>query len=358
MTTASTTKHKQSPYVGYFRANGSRTESRLFEPNSNPHVGVYRHAPAKTTSNGLQEILRDKKNVLKQPKSVVSTMLLFSSGTTPKHFGKKTLESMPTSHYVSNRDHESGEVETPMCPICLENFVDGDEIRNLKCSHCFHKSCIDIWLLGTLSSDMTTTVCPSCRQDASNAIAESGSGSVVYNAAGGSPSPVSTIPAECFLRVGQYLLQESSRTPGNTAEFSSSQSNALPPIASTRSPPLPPKLQAPVPQQAITFSCLTSPTAALLMSSKGSIANKNLSPSSSSTSMTSTDSNTSTPPAFLFSDILDDSYIDDTNSNFSTSINTTDNFSCGVEENSHEDQSPSHSFVKINASFFSFESKR
>ncbi len=33
----SSSKRKQSPYVGYYRANGSRTASRIFEPNSNPH---------------------------------------------------------------------------------------------------------------------------------------------------------------------------------------------------------------------------------------------------------------------------------------------------------------------------------
>mmetsp|Transcript_17568 Transcript_17568/g.29445 ORF Transcript_17568/g.29445 Transcript_17568/m.29445 type:complete len:384 (-) Transcript_17568:134-1285(-) len=252
---SSSRQDKQSPYVGYFRGNGSRTAPRLFEPNSHPHVGVYRHAPEKTTSNGLQEILRDKRVSLK-PKSVISTLQLFNSGSLPKHFEKKTLELMPTSHFISNRDHRGEtEGEAPMCPICLENFVDGDEIRNLKCSHCFHKSCVDIWLLGTMSSEMTTTICPTCRQDASSVITEPDPGSSVYSSPD-CPSPVSTIPAECFLRVGQFLLNEGSKSkhestalPARNSLLQSPRqshtpiaSPTLPPIAASRSPPLPPHL--------------------------------------------------------------------------------------------------------------------
>lgn len=240
----SNSKQKQSPYVGYFRGNGTRTASRLFEPNSHPHVGVYRHAPARTTSHGLQAILLDKKTSLK-PKSVISTLQLFSGDSLPRHVEKKTLESMPSSHFHSNcRSCD----DIPMCPICLENFVDGDEIRNLKCSHCFHKSCIDIWLLGTLSTEVTTTVCPTCRQDASVAILEPESGRGVYTSPNDCTDPTPTIPAECFLRIGQFLLHEGSKasdsnttnTLSRTEDATPKLSPPLPPIAVTKSPPLPP----------------------------------------------------------------------------------------------------------------------
>ncbi|MQM20387.1 hypothetical protein Taro_053405 [Colocasia esculenta] len=45
-----------------------------------------------------------------------------------------------------------------MCPICLTEFVEGDEIRVLLwCGHGFHAACIDLWL-GSHSSY------PSCSQ--------------------------------------------------------------------------------------------------------------------------------------------------------------------------------------------------
>jgi Ring finger domain len=52
--------------------------------------------------------------------------------------------------------------------ICLDTFADGDELRPLPCSHCFHRACVDEWLLGLKSDERTfTNNCPCCRQDIS-----------------------------------------------------------------------------------------------------------------------------------------------------------------------------------------------
>lgn len=337
---------KQSPYVGYFRGNGSRTASRLFEPNSHPHVGVYRHSPASTTSIGLQEILRDKRTSLK-PKSVISTLQLFNLGSMPKHLEKKTLELMPTTHFISHRDQRGESVgETPMCPICLENFVDGDEIRNLKCDHCFHKSCIDVWLLGTMSSDVTTTVCPTCRQDASSLITEPGTGSRVYNAQD-CPEPITTIPAECFLRVGQFLLSEGSESKNTSRNANSSQQSPenvlpsnhsisptvsppmpLPPIAASRSPPLPP-LTMPSPSPNCPAFLLNSGPPSISSSSLRSMS------SNSSLSTAHTETPSPRPAAFsMFFPALDDtSTPDHTRSSVDSGENENDRNIPTFEEN-------------------------
>ena len=44
------------------------------------------------------------------------------------------------------------------CPICLEEFQRTDTVRNLNCSHSFHKKCIDPWLINYKIE------CPMCRQ--------------------------------------------------------------------------------------------------------------------------------------------------------------------------------------------------
>eukprot|EP00479_Gromia_sphaerica_P009679 TRINITY_DN4164_c0_g1_i1.p1 TRINITY_DN4164_c0_g1~~TRINITY_DN4164_c0_g1_i1.p1 ORF type:complete len:117 (+),score=10.52 TRINITY_DN4164_c0_g1_i1:128-478(+) len=49
------------------------------------------------------------------------------------------------------------------CTICLEDYSEGDELRTLRCSHHFHKTCIDPWLLSRKKQ------CPLCQQDIGNA---------------------------------------------------------------------------------------------------------------------------------------------------------------------------------------------
>lgn len=44
------------------------------------------------------------------------------------------------------------------CSICQERFKLREYIRELKCSHIYHKKCIDKWLKDNLT-------CPYCRSD-------------------------------------------------------------------------------------------------------------------------------------------------------------------------------------------------
>ena len=52
----------------------------------------------------------------------------------------------------------SGNFTEASCPICLEDFEEGDEVRLLpRCCHCFHVACVDHWLLDHKEN------CPVCR---------------------------------------------------------------------------------------------------------------------------------------------------------------------------------------------------
>lgn len=42
------------------------------------------------------------------------------------------------------------------CPICLDDFAAGNEVRTLPCTHTFHVACIDAWL-------RLNVKCPHCR---------------------------------------------------------------------------------------------------------------------------------------------------------------------------------------------------
>ena len=46
------------------------------------------------------------------------------------------------------------------CAICLEDFMNDDECRELRCSHIYHINCIDNWLL------KHSYKCPCCREGA------------------------------------------------------------------------------------------------------------------------------------------------------------------------------------------------
>jgi hypothetical protein len=78
------------------------------------------------------------------------------------------LKNLPLSFFTPVQSTCGEESESPVCAICLEAFNDGDELRNLNCCHCFHRACVDIWLLGTLSDDIQLNgTCPTCRRHTS-----------------------------------------------------------------------------------------------------------------------------------------------------------------------------------------------
>ncbi|KAJ2750578.1 hypothetical protein IWQ56_007008, partial [Coemansia nantahalensis] len=45
------------------------------------------------------------------------------------------------------------------CPICLEEFEAGEQVRELPCLHRYHVVCIDTWLVSR------STCCPYCKLD-------------------------------------------------------------------------------------------------------------------------------------------------------------------------------------------------
>lgn len=53
------------------------------------------------------------------------------------------------SKHVNNNDK---------CMICLDEFCNNEKIREFKCKHCFHITCIDDWLI----KDKT---CPLCKKE-------------------------------------------------------------------------------------------------------------------------------------------------------------------------------------------------
>ncbi|KAJ4828249.1 hypothetical protein Tsubulata_051260 [Turnera subulata] len=60
--------------------------------------------------------------------------------------------------------------EDAVCCICLAKYSNNDELRELPCSHFFHKDCVDKWLKINAS-------CPLCKIEVGETLVDSGSGS-------------------------------------------------------------------------------------------------------------------------------------------------------------------------------------
>ena len=60
---------------------------------------------------------------------------------------------------LSSQKYQTLDFETyqQSCMICLNDFDSNDIIRNLSCSHIYHKNCIDKWF-------MIKFICPMCRR--------------------------------------------------------------------------------------------------------------------------------------------------------------------------------------------------
>jgi len=66
---------------------------------------------------------------------------------------KSSLKKIPTKKFTAGM-----EAQHETCCICLDDYVVGDKLRVLPCSHAYHVKCIDPWLL------KNKRVCPQCRK--------------------------------------------------------------------------------------------------------------------------------------------------------------------------------------------------
>jgi len=72
----------------------------------------------------------------------------------PRGATQAVIEALPLVEYTPDR---SGGAENS-CAVCISEFEWGDMMRQLPCSHNFHRACIDKWL-------KRNKVCPLCLQD-------------------------------------------------------------------------------------------------------------------------------------------------------------------------------------------------
>ena len=78
--------------------------------------------------------------------SVVDSIKGFFSPTNSDGGNAPAEPAASASAVPSTAASEGTTTEAPECPICMEPFRVGDELRELPCGHKFKKACIDSWL--------------------------------------------------------------------------------------------------------------------------------------------------------------------------------------------------------------------
>ncbi len=114
----------------------------MLNVNSNPVLGTFRHSPATPTGSlslGLKSIL------LENPKAPFFSQVQLAREKNQKR--KINLTLLKTLTFEKFSFSQTNSLGAPQCVICLEGFADGDEFRSLACNHCFHRTCIDNWLM-------------------------------------------------------------------------------------------------------------------------------------------------------------------------------------------------------------------
>lgn len=66
-------------------------------------------------------------------------------------FPKSALKKIPTRKYQKTDKYDT-------CPICLNEYEEGEKMRILPCEHAYHVECIDKWLL------RNNRFCPVCKR--------------------------------------------------------------------------------------------------------------------------------------------------------------------------------------------------
>ena len=82
--------------------------------------------------------------------------LLYQSFSFPKHY-QHDIPEIGEEASIARFKCKPGDTEEIECAVCLCKIEEGEEIRELRCEHLFHRDCLDRWV------GCKRATCPLCR---------------------------------------------------------------------------------------------------------------------------------------------------------------------------------------------------
>jgi hypothetical protein len=70
---------------------------------------------------------------------------------------EQAIDEMDAAMVISTIPRIKWGCEKEECSLCLDEFSEGEELLQLKCSHVFHEQCLGPWVLKSKE-------CPLCKQ--------------------------------------------------------------------------------------------------------------------------------------------------------------------------------------------------
>ncbi len=149
------------------------------EARYSANIGMIRHSPpCKTTGCtsamgkglGLKDVIYSTQrgrgtifSQLQKPRDCPQNV-----GQISAHNFLESFRKIPSSVFSASNQLSDIDESNPICSICLEKYVNGDEILTLACDHCFHSDCIGKWFCRDFFRTVDPAAsfrCPQCRQD-------------------------------------------------------------------------------------------------------------------------------------------------------------------------------------------------
>lgn len=73
----------------------------------------------------------------------------------------EVIKALPKFNWTQNSPDKAGCSDE--CAVCLVEYETGSELCRLPCKHCFHRECIERWLLD--AQRLKKRACPTCKSN-------------------------------------------------------------------------------------------------------------------------------------------------------------------------------------------------